>query len=73
MIRINNGKIFKKKKKSSSKNCEECQFSIICKSTNVGPVNPPRPPKIDKKFCFNCGIELKPEMKFCPSCGTKQE
>lgn len=56
-----------------SKNCDECQFSIICKSTNVGPVNPPRPPKIDKKFCFNCGIELKPEMKFCPSCGTKQE
>ena len=25
------------------------------------------------KFCTNCGHELKPEEKFCPSCGFNTE
>lgn len=68
-IDIENRKFASKK----SKECDKCQFSVICKSTKKDIDILIIKPKADKKFCFNCGNELKPEMKFCPSCGTKQE
>ena len=30
-------------------------------------------PESKKKFCSNCGKELKDGAKFCPECGTKAE
>lgn len=32
-----------------------------------------RPEMPKKRFCQNCGYELKPSTKFCPECGTKAE
>jgi Mg-chelatase subunit ChlD len=31
----------------------------------------PTPPAAGAKFCTNCGAALKPDTKFCPSCGQK--
>ena len=29
--------------------------------------------KIEKRFCPNCGTELRADARFCPECGTKIE
>lgn len=40
----------------------------------AGPVTPPAPPPVDPgpsahRFCSNCGTQLTPGARFCPSCG----
>lgn len=45
--------------KANGKFCPEC-----------GTKKPEAPAK---KFCTNCGTEVKPDAKFCPECGTKIE
>jgi hypothetical protein len=41
----------------------------------IPPPPPPsqmtQPPQITKRYCPNCGNVVKPEAKFCESCGTK--
>ena len=66
---IDNHKFASKK----SEHCKNCDFTVICNSTKGDVKLPPIDPPKDKKFCFNCGEELAAYMKFCPSCGTKQE
>jgi len=34
---------------------------------------PVAPPSVPKRFCMNCGTELSPSAKYCPSCGQKSK
>ena len=47
-----------------------------CNTTTNGKFCPEcgtKKPEVSKKFCTNCGKELKEGAKFCPECGTKVE
>lgn len=50
-------------------------WTCACGATNTGKfcaecgTKKPESPK--KRFCSNCGVEVKEDAKFCPECGTK--